>query len=146
MLSKIDLILERLENGETLTKICKGKDYPSLSVVYRACRQDDELHNKIMKARQNGTFTILDKIHDELNEKQDPKYFQQYREKAHHARWLASKLAAGTFGDKIKQEVKQDTTITFSWGKPKQELEAEVLNEAIKKPQEPISVPGVNKD
>lgn len=124
MLSKIDLILERLENGETLTKICKDKDYPSLSVVYRACREDDDLHNKIMKARQNGTFTILDKIHDELNEKQDPKYFQQYREKAHHARWLASKLAAGTFGDKIKSEVKQDTTVTFSWGKPQEPVQA----------------------
>lgn len=146
MLSKLENILERLENGETLTKICKDKDYPSLSVVYRACREDDELHSKIMKARQNGTFTILDNIHETLNQPQDPKNFQQIRELAHHGRWLASKLAAGTFGDKIKQEVKQDTNITFSWGKPQQELETEVLNEVIKKPQEPVTTLGVDKD
>ena len=83
-------------------------------------RQDDELHKKIMKAREVGTFTILDKIHDELNEPQDPKYFQQYREKAHHARWLASKLAAGIFGDKSKQEIKQDTNLSISWGRPQE--------------------------
>ena len=119
-LEKLESIIEKLENGNTLTSICKDKSYPSLSVVYRLMRQDDELHKKIMKAREVGTFTILDKIHDELNEPQDPKYFQQYREKAHHARWLASKLAAGIFGDKSKQEIKQDTNLSISWGRPQE--------------------------
>ena len=119
-LEKLESIIEKLENGNTLTSICKDKSYPSLSVVYRLMRQDDELHKKIMKAREVGTFTILDKIHDELNEPQDPKYFQQYREKAHHARWLASKLASGIFGDKSKQEIKQDTNLSISWGRPQE--------------------------
>lgn len=119
-LEKLESIIEKLENGNTLTSICSDKTYPSLSVVYRSMRADDNLHKKIMKAREVGTFTILDKIHDELNEPQDPKYFQQYREKAHHARWLASKLAAGIFGDKSKQEIKQDTSLSISWGRPQE--------------------------
>jgi len=129
-LPKLENIIEKLEQGNTLTKICSDKDYPSISVVYRKMREDDVIHKKIMKAREVGTFTILDKIHDELEQPQDPKYFQQYREKAHHARWLASKLASGIFGDKIKQEVKSDNILTISWGKPP-EIPAKKNLEAI---------------
>lgn len=109
-LEKTENIIEKLENGKTLTEICKDKKYPSLSVVYRKMRDDDKFHKQIMKAREVGTFTILDQIHEMLTKPQDPKYFQQTRELAHHARWLASKLASGIFGDKIKQEVKSDNT------------------------------------
>lgn len=126
-LEKIENIIEKLENGKTLTEICKDKNYPSLSVVYRAMRSNDKIHKEIMKAREVGTFTILDQIHEMLSKPQDPKYFQQTRELAHHGRWLASKLASGIFGDKVKQEVKSDNTLTISWGKP----------------QEPVKVPEV---
>ena len=118
-LEKTESIIEKLENGKTLTEICKDKNYPSLSVVYRKMRDDDKFHKMIMKAREVGTFTILDQIHEMLTKPQDPKYFQQTRELAHHARWLASKLASGIFGDKIKQEVKADNNITISWGNPR---------------------------
>ena len=123
-LEKIENIIEKLENGKTLTEICKDKNYPSLSVVYRKMRDDDKFHKQIMKAREVGTFTILDQIHEMLSKPQDPKYFQQTRELAHHARWLASKLASGIFGDKVKQEVKSDNKITISWGRPQEPKEA----------------------
>ena len=79
---KTESIIEKLENGKTLTEICKDKNYPSLSVVYRKMRDDDKFHKMIMKAREVGTFTILDQIHEMLTKPQDPKYFQQTRELA----------------------------------------------------------------
>ena len=53
------------------------------------------------------------------------------REKYSHIRWLASKLAAKTFGDKIQQDVKQDTTITVSWGNPNDMVEAKKIVEEV---------------
>ena len=116
--TKLPSIIEKIEQGQTLTKICNAKDTPSLTTIYRAMREDDKIHQAIMKAREVGTYTILDQIHDELNTPQDPKYFQQYREKAHHARWLASKLASGIFGDKQKIDQKTDSKLTISWARP----------------------------
>ena len=40
------------------------------------------------------------------------------REKWSHIRWIASKLASNVFADKTKSEVKQDLTMSISWGKP----------------------------
>jgi len=119
MLDKEAEIIERLENGETLTKIAKDKDFPSLTTIYKALRADDVLHKKISKAREIGAYSYLDAMRDELDQPQDPKYFQQLREKLHHSRWLSSKLLSGTFCDKIKSEVQQDTKITVSWKQPK---------------------------
>lgn len=117
---KLENIIEKIEQGNTLTKICKDKAYPALTTVYKAMREDDKIHQAIMKAREVGTYSILDQIHDELNTPQDPKYFQQYREKAVHARWLASKLASGIFGDKQKIDQKTDSKLTISWARPQE--------------------------
>tara|TARA_B100001093_G_C25928158_1_gene635708 strand:+ start:83 stop:490 length:408 start_codon:yes stop_codon:yes gene_type:complete len=118
---KLENIIEKIEQGNTLTKICKDKAYPGLTTVYKAMREDDKIHQAIMKAREVGTYSILDQIHDELNTPQDPKYFQQYREKAVHARWLASKLASGIFGDKQKIDQKTDSKLTISWARPQEQ-------------------------
>ena len=37
---QIEKIIERIELGEPLTKICKDKSMPSLSVFYRYMRND----------------------------------------------------------------------------------------------------------
>lgn len=128
MLDKELEIIEKLENGETLTKISKEKGFPSLSQIYKCMRSDDALHRRITKAREVGSYSHLDKIQDMLSEPQDPKYFQQQREAAHHARWLASKLLSNTFGDKVKSEIKQDQKITISW---KSNKKPEIENKAV---------------
>ena len=121
----ISNIIDQIEQGNTLTKICKQKNFPSLSYIYKSMRENEELHKKIMKAREVGVWTLLDQTQDILNEPQDPKQFQQIRELAHHNRWKASKLASGVFGDKIKQEVKADNTLTISRGSPQTAIESE---------------------
>ena len=111
-------ICKRLELGEPLSRICKDKSMPDTSTVYRHCRENEELQKKIMTARQTGVFTLLDQISEDMQIPKTPQETHFLREKWSHIRWLATKLASSTFGEKSKQEVKQDTTLTISWGRP----------------------------
>ena len=139
----ISKIIERIELGEPLTKICKDKSMPSLSVFYRYMRNDEKLQNKIRQARETGCFTIIDKINEELETPQDNQHMMWVREKLAMSRWLASKLASGVFGDKIKQEVKQDTKLIIEWNIPDNEnnlIQAkEIMEEVPKTPIEELS-------
>jgi len=126
-----DEIIKRLELGEPLSKITKDKNLPDASTVYKYCRDSKELHEKIMQARQTGVWTLLDKIAEDMEIPKTPQETHFLREKYSHIRWLASKLAAKTFGDKIQQDVKQDTTITVSWGNPNDMVKAEKIVEEI---------------
>ena len=115
---QIETIIERIELGETLTKICKDKTMPSLTVFYKYMRDNKDLQNRIRAARETGCFTIIDKINDDLETPQDNQHMMWVKEKLQQSRWLASKLASGVFGDKLKSEIKQDSTITISWTQP----------------------------
>ena len=126
-----DEIIKRLELGERLSKVTKDKNLPDASTVYKYCRDSKELHEKIMQARQTGVWTLLDKIAEDMEIPKTPQETHFLREKYSHIRWLASKLAAKTFGDKIQQDVKQDTTITVSWGNPNDMVKAEKIVEEI---------------
>ena len=110
-----DEIIKRLELGEPLSKITRDKKLPDASTVYKHSRDNKELHDKIMQARQTGVWTLLDKIAEDMEIPKTPQETHFLREKYSHIRWLASKLAARTFGDKLQQDIKQDTTITVSW-------------------------------
>jgi hypothetical protein len=126
-----DEIIKRLELGEPLSKITRDKKLPDASTVYKHSRDNKELHDKIMQARQTGVWTLLDKIAEDMEIPKTPQETHFLREKYSHIRWLASKLAAKTFGDKLQQDIKQDTTITVSWGKPNEMVEAKKIVEEI---------------
>jgi len=126
-----DEIIKRLELGEPLSKITKDKKLPDASTVYKYCRDSKELHEKIMQARQTGVWTLLDKIAEDMEVPKTPQETHFLREKYSHIRWLASKLAAKTFGDKVQQDIKQDTTITVSWGNPNDMVKAEKIVEEL---------------
>ena len=124
-------IIKRLELGEPLSKITKDKKLPDQSTVYKYARENKDLHERIMQARQTGVWTLLDKIAEDMEVPKTPQETHFLREKYSHIRWLASKLAAKTFGDKIQQDVKQDTTITVSWGNPNDMVEAKKIIEEV---------------
>jgi hypothetical protein len=115
---KQDEIIKRLELGEPLSKICRDKSMPSLSTVYKAQREDEKLQKKIRNARETGVYTLLDKIAEEMEVPKSNHEVHFLREKWSHIRWIASKLASNVFADKTKSEVKQDLTMSISWGKP----------------------------
>ena len=101
-------------NGTPLTKICKAKDSPSLSKVYKWIATNKEFSDKILTARRIGAQTYLDSMIEEL-EGADNRNIQVVREKLHHYRWLASKLI-GIYGD--KQEIRTDSKIEITWNVP----------------------------
>ena len=100
--------------GTPLTKICKDKDQPSLSTVYKWIAKHKDFASKLLTARKIGCQTYLDKMIEEL-ETADNKNIMVVREKLHHYRWLASKLLP-IYSD--KQEIIQDTKVTIEWKKP----------------------------
>ena len=108
-------ICQRLMEGTPLTRICKDKDQPSLSTVYKWIAKHKDFANKLLTARRIGCQTYLDKMIEEL-ETADNKSIMVVREKLHHYRWLSSKLLPNLYGD--KQEVIQDTKVTIEWKKP----------------------------
>ena len=93
-MDKIEKICERLELGEPLSTICKDKDFPDVSTIYKHCRNDEKLRNKIMAARQTGVWTLLDKIAEDMQIPKTPQETHFLREKWSHIRWLATKLAS----------------------------------------------------
>ena len=120
-MDQIEKICERLELGEPLSTICKDKSMPDVSTVYKKCRADKELQAKIMRARQTGVRTLLDRIAEDMQIPKTPQETHFLREKWSHIRWLATKLAASTFGDKSQVEQKIDNHLIISWGEPKNE-------------------------
>ena len=130
-IKQTDEIIKQLELGKPLSTICKSKKMPDVSTVYKYCREDKNLHDKIMQARQTGVWTLLDNIAEDMEIPKTPQETHFLREKYSHIRWLASKLAAKTFGDKIQQDVKQDTTITVSWGNPNDMVNAKKIVEKV---------------
>ncbi len=108
-------ICQKLMEGKPLTQICKDKDQPSLSTVYKWIAKHKDFASKLLTARKIGCQTYLDKMIEEL-ETADNKSIMIVREKLHHYRWLSSKLLPNLYGD--KQEVIQDTKVTIEWKKP----------------------------
>ena len=111
-------ICQKLMHGKPLTQICKEKELPSLSVVYKWISQTKEFANKIIQARKIGCQTYLDTMIEEL-EHADNKNIMVVREKLHHYRWLASKLLP-IYGD--KQQIVQDTKIEITWQQPQENV------------------------
>jgi len=110
-----DKIIEQLQLGTPLTKICKSKDMPGLTTVYKWAREDKEFAADMQEARRTGAATWLDKCLEILEQKDiPPNQLGFVREQLHHYRFLASKLIS-VYGD--KSEVKQtgDSTIKIMW-------------------------------
>ena len=117
-MDQAEKICERLELGEPLSSICKDKTMPDVSTVYKKCRADEKLKDKIMAARQTGVWTLLDKIAEDMQIPKTPQETHFLREKWSHIRWLATKLASTTFGDKSQIQQKIDNRMIITWGEP----------------------------
>ena len=85
--------------GKPLTQICRDKDQPSLSTVYKWIAKHKDFASKLLTARRIGCQTYLDKMIEEL-EVADNKNIMVVREKLHHYRWLSSKLLPNVYGDR----------------------------------------------
>jgi len=108
-------ILEQLQLGTPLTKICKQKDMPGLTTVYKWAREDKEFSADLQEARKTGAATWLDKCLELLEQKDiPPNQLGFVREQMHHARWLATKLIS-VYGDKSEVKSTGESTIKVMW-------------------------------
>ena len=64
----------------------------------------------------------MDKIAEDMQIPKTPQETHFLREKWSHIRWLATKLAASTFGDKSQVEQKIDNHLIISWGEPNADI------------------------
>jgi len=138
-------IIKRLELGEPLTRICKDNHIPEISTVYRKIRGSEKLQKKVRAARETGVFTLIDKLTEELDTPVDNQQMMWKREVFSYLKWLASKLGSDTFGDKTRQEIKQDSTLTISWGRPNEQnmVEAKKVDKQIEG-QDSAILPGAS--
>ena len=130
-MDQIETICKRLELGEPLSTICKDKKMPDVSTVYKHCRNDDKLREKIMAARQMGVWTLLDKIAEDMQIPKTPQETHFLREKWSHIRWLVTKLASTTFGDKSQIQQKIDNRMIITWGEPADDKEIKTVMDQV---------------
>ena len=130
-MDKAEKICERLELGEPLSTICKDKDFPDVSTVYKKCREDEKLKEKIMSARQMGVWTLLDKIAEDQQIPKTPQETHFLREKWSHIRWLATKLASSTFGDKSQIQQKIENRMIITCGEPSDDKEIKTVMDQV---------------
>lgn len=121
-------ILEMLENGMSLVKICQEPGIPSRSVVLKWQREDDEFSAKCARAREAQGEFMAEKL-EEINEKVESGKLDPQSAKviSSNLQWTASKLASKKYGD--KQQIELNANHRFSHLTDEQ-LEAELERKA----------------
>ena len=98
-----------------------------------------------MAARQMGVWTLLDKIAEDQQIPKSPQETHFLREKWSHIRWLATKLASSTFGDKSQIQQKIDNHLIISWGEPKDDKEIKTVMDQVSS-VDVKELPGAERD
>ena len=119
-----DEICARISQGESLNKICKENDKPSLVTVFSWMRTSEQFLNNYTRAREEQAETFADEIKEisdaeipvGIDGKIDAAAVNQARLRIDARKWIASKLKPKRFGDstKVQAEIK-DTSSTSSW-------------------------------
>lgn len=123
-----DVILARLENGESLRKICKAEGFPHESTVRKWARMDPEFMKKYRAARDLGYETLADELIDicddatndwmERNDPENPGYqvnlehIARARLRIDTRKWVLAKMHPQIYGDKQQVDVSGTIKIT----------------------------------
>lgn len=89
-----DLVIVRLENGESLTKVCEDVDYPLAGTFLRWVSDDPGLRTRYEAAREMRSHLLIDSIIDAGN-MSDP---QRGRLRLDALRTVAEKTAPTVYG------------------------------------------------
>ena len=100
-----DEVIERIENGQTLTYIATecGKNR---SILSRWLNADEQRSARAQLAREAAAGAWDDKAEYVLEEASDAFGLSKAKELCHHYRWRASKIAPKAYGDKLETTVK----------------------------------------
>lgn len=94
-----DDIIRRIEDGEALAAIAAsvGRARSKLTEWLQA---DDTRWERSARARASAAGAWDEKAEQELGDASDPFALAKAKERAHHYRWRASKIAPRQYGDK----------------------------------------------
>jgi len=114
-------ICARLASGESLVRMCKADDMPSVSTVYRWIQAHVEFRDNYTRAREDQADTLADEILDiantpvvgvktKTNEKGEVEttegdMIEHRRLQVDARKWIAAKLKPKKYGDKQQTEV-----------------------------------------
>jgi len=114
----VDLICERIADGESLREICKADDMPARSVVFRWLSIHREFADQYARAREAQADALADEIQDIADDGQNDwmirngdddegagwrvngEHIQRSRLRIDARKWMASKLAPKKYGDR----------------------------------------------
>lgn len=111
----IEDLIAALERGEDMAAICADKRMPSVSTFWRWSQRDDELAQRIVRARELGYYVRADNAVNEAKTAADP---AKGRLAFDAERWRLSKLSRA-FADKVVHAGDADAPIQVVVNKPR---------------------------
>lgn len=94
-------VLQRMANGEALTKILKDDGQPEYGVFINWAQSSEELYQEYARARQIQADYFADQTVEIADSETDN---NRARNRMDARRWHASKIAPRKYGDKVLQE------------------------------------------
>lgn len=114
----VDLICERIADGESLRSICRDESMPSTSSIFKWLNEHESFSNQYARAREAQADTMADEILDIADEKAfdsiegengslkaNQEWIARSRLRVDARKWLASKMAPKKYGEKLQSEV-----------------------------------------
>ena len=91
-------VCERVAAGEALHIVCSDDDMPSRQSFYRWIRDDDDLCDSYVRAREEQADRVVDECIQIADDCTDP---SKARVQIAARQWKASKMAPKKYGDKL---------------------------------------------
>jgi hypothetical protein len=115
-----DRICSQLASGMSLRTVCKADDMPETVTIFRWLRTNEEFCSQYAKAKEESADALVEEIldiaddgsndwmqtHDEENVgyRANGEAIQRSRLRVDTRKWIASKLKAKKYGDKVEVE------------------------------------------
>lgn len=118
----INAMLDRIASGDSVRSISKDDRFPAMTTFFRWLRENEDFRQQYARAKEiQAEFLaedLLDIADDGTNDyieregkdgntfvEFNSEHFQRSRLRVDTRKWIASKLLAKKYGDKIQQEV-----------------------------------------
>lgn len=98
----VNAILRRLAEGESLRRISRDDDFPSIGTFYEWMAKDQTLREQYARARDEQADTYADEIAEIADDENLPADSRRVRIDAR--KWIACKLKPKKYGDKLVAE------------------------------------------
>jgi hypothetical protein len=107
-------ILLRIVGGESVNAICRDKNTPNISTIYRWLASNKEFCELYEKAKDDQADTLADSIL-EISDTAMPENVQVARLRVDARKWVAAKLKPRKYGDRADHNVTFDGKLEVSW-------------------------------